>query len=413
MTRALTRTRTAALITVILAVFFFAQAQEARADTIATPNGVGVGRAVDGTVGGTPRQLSFAGLIRTDIGGTETWTYCIDINNLLQMDQPYAEGDWSQANVANLANIARILEQHPADATASSGNAAEAAAVQAAIWHFSDGFDLTAPADVLALYTAIVADADANPVSEPTTSLEITPSQRAGTAGDYLEVTVTTTATGPVSLAVTPSNGAELVTCDAAHTPIGSTIAGPYPARICLYRPSAGGPVELTATASATVGAGRVFLRDGSQKIVLAASRTVQSKASATATWREAPVNHAPTVSLPCAEGGFVFGETARFTAVGLDVDGDLLSYTWKLNSVSLSDSGSSISLTLREGDVLSVVATDSKGAQSAPATLAHSCGHAKVSAPPAPHVPTTPSTPSTRPTLRLPTLRLRRPLLR
>ncbi len=109
-----------------------------------------------------------------------------------------------------------------------------------------------------------------------------------------------------------------------------------------------------------------------------------------------------------------MFGETARFTAVGLDVDGDLLSYTWKLNSVSLSDSGSSISLTLREGDVLSVVATDSKGAQSAPATLAHSCGHAKVSAPPAPHVPTTPSTPSTRrPTLRLPTLRLRRPLLR
>jgi len=121
MTRALTRTRTTALITVILAVFFFAQAQEARADTTPTPNGVGVGKAVDGTVGGTPRQLSFAGLIRTDIGGTETWTYCIDINNPLQMDQPYAEGDWSQANVANLANIARILEQHPADATASSG----------------------------------------------------------------------------------------------------------------------------------------------------------------------------------------------------------------------------------------------------------------------------------------------------
>ena len=207
--------RMTALVTVVFAVFFFAAVKQASAGTVATPTGTGVGQAVDGPIGSSPRQLGFAGLISVDVGGTNTWAYCIDLNHPLQMNEPYAEGDWSDANVANLAKITRILQQHPADATASSGNAAEAAAAQAAIWHFSDGFDLTATSNVVALYQQIVADAEANPVSEPTTSLVISPSQQTGNAGDYLAVTISTTATGPVSLAVTPSDGAELVTCDA------------------------------------------------------------------------------------------------------------------------------------------------------------------------------------------------------
>ncbi len=66
MTWALTRTRTTALITVILAVFFFAQAQEARADTSATPNGVGVGKPVDGT---PCRPRRWKGVITATRGG--------------------------------------------------------------------------------------------------------------------------------------------------------------------------------------------------------------------------------------------------------------------------------------------------------------------------------------------------------
>ena len=244
--------RAVAFLAALVAVFFFTAVNQAQAGTIATPTGTGAGGAISGTIAGSARNVSFAGLIKVSIDGTQTFAYCIDINNPLQRNQPHEEGDWSDSNVANLAKITRILQQHPADATAARSDSVEAAAVQAAIWHFSDGFDLTSGAPgVVAAYNQIVADANAHPAVEPAMSLELAPEARTGNAGDYLNFELTTSATGAVSLAVAPSGGAELVTCDTAHTPIGSTITGPFPKQLCLRRATAGGPISLTATPSA------------------------------------------------------------------------------------------------------------------------------------------------------------------
>src|SRR5204862_5188007 len=114
-------------------------------------------------------------------------------------NKPMDESPWSESSVPGLANIKRILDQHPADATvakAASDPAAgniEAAAVQAAIWHFSDQFTLGSAqtrdsktdvtAQVKSLFDAIVADASAHPVGEPKPALAISPPTATAPAG--------------------------------------------------------------------------------------------------------------------------------------------------------------------------------------------------------------------------------------
>src|SRR3712207_6180806 len=87
----------------LVAVALVFLSENAYADTVATPTGTGTGGAVSGTIGGSPRHVGFAGLIRVDINGTPTWVYCIDINHGLQFNQPHEEGSWAESNVPNLA----------------------------------------------------------------------------------------------------------------------------------------------------------------------------------------------------------------------------------------------------------------------------------------------------------------------
>ena len=125
--------RAVAFLAALVAVFFFTAVNQARAGTVATPTGTDAGGPIDGTISGSSRHLNFAGLIKVSIDGTPAFAYCIDINNPLQRNQPHEEGDWSDSNVANLAKITRILQQHPADATAARSDSVEAAAVQASL----------------------------------------------------------------------------------------------------------------------------------------------------------------------------------------------------------------------------------------------------------------------------------------
>lgn len=267
-----------AKLVTLVALGVFLLAGNAQAATLTPTGASGPGGTVFGTAPGDPTFSNFAGLLGAKVEGEAAWVYCIDIENRTLLLQPYAEATWAAAGVPNLAKVARILAQHPADATASSGNNVEAAAVQSAIWHFTDGFQLTGGSPgVVALYNEIVADANANAGSEPpaTPTLTLNPDSQTGAAGAYLQFTVSTTAAGPVNLSVTPSGDANLVTCDAAHTPIGGSLAGPFPKQVCLHRTTAGGPVTLAASVSATVPAARVFLLTGSQKLILGSPKTV------------------------------------------------------------------------------------------------------------------------------------------
>ncbi|MCH7230624.1 Cys-Gln thioester bond-forming surface protein [Glycomyces sp. L485] len=100
-------------------------------------------------------------------GGEEVLrVYCIDIRTDLDQESPYTEGEWEESGVANLEKVRWVLTNgHPNAAPerlfaesgvqpAESWDETEAARVayagtQAAVWHFTDGFELDLEAAVI------------------------------------------------------------------------------------------------------------------------------------------------------------------------------------------------------------------------------------------------------------------------
>ncbi|MFC4337323.1 thioester domain-containing protein [Salininema proteolyticum] len=91
--------------------------------------------------------------------GEALTAYCIDLPTSLSTDRPYVEGDWEESNVPNLESVRWVLlNAYPNAGAEETLNAAgfegsfsdeEAvmaafAGVQAAVWHFTDGFELAA-----------------------------------------------------------------------------------------------------------------------------------------------------------------------------------------------------------------------------------------------------------------------------
>ncbi|QDP95163.1 TQXA domain-containing protein [Microlunatus elymi] len=100
----------------------------------------------DPTAGFSPLNESFAGILRGTPagGGAETSLYCIDIRTTTQIGIGYELGTWDESNVPNVGLVARILNEYypQTDAPAGLTTNQRAAAVQAAIWYFTDKYVL-------------------------------------------------------------------------------------------------------------------------------------------------------------------------------------------------------------------------------------------------------------------------------
>src|SRR5205807_713995 len=146
--------------------------------------------------------------------GTNAYAYCIDVLVTIVLNKQFTPQPWDSSHVgiseADLARINYILHKYPATATVAKGTtngAIEAAAVQSAIWHFSDGFEINRDgsndAAVVSQYDTIVADASGHSAAEPPPSLTITPASGSANAGSNVgPFTVATTASGPVALTI-------------------------------------------------------------------------------------------------------------------------------------------------------------------------------------------------------------------
>jgi len=138
--------------------------------------------------------------------------YCIDIRTPTGFGDGYWLGDWDAATVPRIGFVTYILNKYyPATAEpAGLDNDDKAAAVQAAIWYFTDGFVVdTSQTTLHAAVSAIVADAKANgPIAEPAPpSLTIIPTTLSGPASQVLgpfTVTVTGVATQAIVGVVPP-----------------------------------------------------------------------------------------------------------------------------------------------------------------------------------------------------------------
>jgi TQXA domain-containing protein len=221
-------------------------------------------------------------------GEVESRAYCIDILTDIDGNPTYDEASWSDSGIDNLAAVEAILRHYypngngPAEFPLVGSNAEKAMGTQAAIWHFTDGFELSTgagdnPANVIANYETILAAVAAglDGFGEPTVTLGITPpasteGEVGGVVGPYVVDTTADTVT------VTASEGVTLVDSEGAPF-TGDIVDG---TELWLSSDTEG-TGSITGTASATATAGRVFLAKGQQSLILAAPVTVDVTAEA------------------------------------------------------------------------------------------------------------------------------------
>ncbi len=141
---------------------------------------------------------SFAGIIHATPpgGGEQLDLYCIDLSTETRIGYGYALGTWDEASVPNVGYVARLLNQyypHTGDPAALTDVDQRAAAVQAAIWFFTDRYVVSTSDPLHAAVVAIVNDIlQDGPVIEPDPpSVAIDPASRVG-AGVLGPFTVTT-----------------------------------------------------------------------------------------------------------------------------------------------------------------------------------------------------------------------------
>ncbi len=244
------------------------------------------------TTGFSPKDEGFAGIIHAQPpgGGADVSLYCIDINTETYPGVGYALGSWDASNVPNVGYVARLLtESYPnTDQPASLTDLNQkAAAVQAAIWFFSDRYVLNTSSPlhdtVAALVSHIITEGPL--VEPPPPSLTLNPADASGPAGKLVgPFTVTTSARN----ATVTATGGSMFSDSGGTAPIpdGATVPSGQEIWVRSTGPST---AVLHATSEATVPSGNVYLYDGNagiddaQRLILAQTATLATTVQATA----------------------------------------------------------------------------------------------------------------------------------
>ncbi len=266
----------------------------------------------------TPKNEGFAGVIHGNpVGGGKTLNlYCIDINTDTWGGIGYALGTWSASNVRNVGYVARILnEYYPhtnepsklADGTAATPDQT-AAAVQAAIWFFSDRYVLNT-SDALHDTVVDIVDriiAEGPLVQPPPPSLRITPATVSGARRVLGPFTVTTDA--PEG-AIVNATGGTMSSDRAGRKSIANGDTVPSGHKIWL-RSSGTSAAVLQATSQATVPSGNVYLYDGNTSGVNDAQRLILAEDATLTTTIQAHAEYLPG-------GRLIVQKTIAGTAAG------------------------------------------------------------------------------------------------
>lgn len=242
-------------------------------------------------------EEAFAGVINTQSVDDPSLTaemYCINLRVNTYVGIGYESGTWGESAVPNVGYVTYILNNNYPAVDAPTGLTADqqAAAVQAAIWFFTDGFVLgSEPAAVRTAAAAIIAAAQSNgPVPEPAApDVAITPPTAAAETGTAAGPYVVT-AGGGASITVSVPDGYTMYSDAAATTPLANPSTVASGTSIWLTGPGVTGVVDsvLNARAVVTVQTGNVYLYDGNtpslsdaQRLILAVTTELEAVASA------------------------------------------------------------------------------------------------------------------------------------
>ena len=269
--------------------------------------------------GSVPKHVDFAGLITAKPvpPGPGLVLYCIDITTPTSPGVKYALGSWNSATVPNVGYVARLLNTYYPNtnepASLASAND-KAAAVQEAIWFFSDKYVLNANQARRSAVAAIVTNViNLGPlVNPPPPSLTVTPASAEGPVGTQIgPYTVATTAPATV----TATDGSLFL--DAAGTqPLVNPVAN---GTEFWARRNSAGPIGIQANAVATVPSGNVYLpiQQVAQKLILAQTGVLSTSVNVSATAYDVgnlevvksvsgpgePQRSAVSVSASCSDG--------------------------------------------------------------------------------------------------------------
>ena len=242
------------------------------------------------TTGFNPLNEPFAGIIHAEPpgGGSQHSLYCIDILTATYPGIGYKLGTWDATNVPNVGYVARLLNEYypTTDAPAGVSVNEQAAAVQAAIWFFTDRYVLNTSESVLRPVVVQIVDhiIAEGPLIEPLPpTLTITPSNASVPAGSVSGPFTVASDAGSATVTVT---GGSMWSDAAASVPIANGATVPSGQQIWL---TSTGPstAVLQATAVATVPRGNVYLYDGgnsgvvdAQHLILAVTGTLTTTVS-------------------------------------------------------------------------------------------------------------------------------------
>ncbi|GAA1453565.1 thioester domain-containing protein [Nocardiopsis tropica] len=248
--------------------------------------------------------------------GTLIDAYCIDLETGIRPSAWYKEDAWAnypgEGDFAEPGKVRWILQNsYPSVSAAALAEAAgltggsasrfgapEAlAATQAAIWHFSNGAELTArdPGGIEKVYTYLVENAEDLP-QEPGPALSVTPETASGAAGGTVgEFTIETNASA-IEVVLEAPPGVELVDLETGESvetvDDGDTVGFSVPAG------ADAGEASFSLEATATVATGRLFKGESdepTQTLITAGDRDVTVSASASASWEGGGETAPPT----------------------------------------------------------------------------------------------------------------------
>jgi TQXA domain-containing protein len=250
-----------------------------------------VGTASGGPVthGNLPGGSKWAGTLEVTLdGGSERYeVYCADLGTDW-CPAPLPNDHAQEQNLDPLdAHVVWILNNYyPHVPTEPDGLIPDkkAAAVQLAIWHFTDSLDISSggsPTDVFDAARAIIAAAGTASVPETPTILTLEPSSGSNPVGFLHTVTATLKdqngdllAGKTVSFTVTGANAAS-----------GSAVTNSSGQATFTYTGSTAGNDTITATVTYTVPIGLRWLRSDCQDLIMAEEAPGQVSATATKQW--------------------------------------------------------------------------------------------------------------------------------
>ena len=254
--------------------------------------------------GSKERELS-TNLLRLKVNGSGEvlLTYCIDINTRVKK-VGYTETGWSETSLGgNAKHVNWILHNsYPFITVDELGKKAgldappsvpdAVAGAQAAIWHYSDGYDLRLgenKASVEKIYSYLTGSANTGLENEPAPALSLSPETVSGEPGKLL---------GPIEV----STSAEKVNVAASGAPEGSKLLGPDKKTevstakngdklwLSVPKDAEDGSAKITADVTAKVSPGRVFKsQEKSQTLILADSDEVAVHDEAVVNWASVP----------------------------------------------------------------------------------------------------------------------------